>query len=196
MVELAFEAREQLGYCELSINRCCGQVICAGAVGLLGRFKEAPAEQAREHPHRQEEAVFACHPALAVRRQTSAWDNAVHVGVVRQGCPRKCAKTIVMPICAPRCPHSAALRHCSMADITLSWPRLKRSVCRQVGPWRRKMSATSKAGLGRANRRRGSRQGANIENPCVGGSIPPRATKIIKDLASARSFLFRAREKE
>ena len=29
-----------------------------------------------------------------------------------------------------------------------------------------------------------------IENPCVGGSIPPRATKNIKDLASARSFLF------
>jgi hypothetical protein len=27
-----------------------------------------------------------------------------------------------------------------------------------------------------------------IENPCVGGSIPPRATKKIKGLASARPF--------
>lgn len=42
---------------------------------------------------------------------------------------------------------SAALRHCSMADMTLSWPRLKCPcwVCRQAGPWVRKMSATSKA---------------------------------------------------
>lgn len=33
-----------------------------------------------------------------------------------------------------------------------------------------------------------------IENPCVGGSIPPRATKKIKGLASAKPFFhFRTR---
>src|SRR5215472_14516035 len=30
-----------------------------------------------------------------------------------------------------------------MADMTCNCPRLKRAVCRQAGPWRRKMSATS-----------------------------------------------------
>ena len=42
----------------------------------------------------------------------------------------------------------ATLRHCSMADMTFSWPRLKwpRYCCRQVGPWARKISATSRAG--------------------------------------------------
>jgi hypothetical protein len=29
-----------------------------------------------------------------------------------------------------------------------------------------------------------------IENPCVGGSIPPRATKKIKGLASAKPFFY------
>ena len=50
-------------------------------------------------------------------------------------------------LAAQDCPPSAALRHCSMADITLSCPRLRWScwAWRQAGPWVRKMSATSKA---------------------------------------------------
>ena len=42
-------------------------------------------------------------------------------------------------------PPSAAVRQCSMADITLSWPRLRwpARARRQAGPWARKTSATS-----------------------------------------------------
>jgi hypothetical protein len=42
-------------------------------------------------------------------------------------------------------PPSAALRHCSMADMILSWPRLRwpRCAARQATPWTRKMSPTS-----------------------------------------------------
>src|SRR6266702_2327025 len=41
------------------------------------------------------------------------------------------------------CPPSAAVRHCSMADMTFSCPRLRCAVARHAGPWLRKTSATS-----------------------------------------------------
>src|SRR6267154_6049986 len=46
------------------------------------------------------------------------------------------------------CPPSAAVRQRSIADITLSWPRLTwpALACRHAGPWPRKISATSRAG--------------------------------------------------
>src|SRR5210317_2151523 len=45
-------------------------------------------------------------------------------------------------------PPSAALRQCSIADMTLSWPRLRCPACaqRHAGPWARKISATSRSG--------------------------------------------------
>src|ERR1700688_789044 len=46
------------------------------------------------------------------------------------------------------CPPRAALRQLSIADITLSWPRLRWPALarRHAGPWPRKMSATSSDG--------------------------------------------------
>src|SRR5215813_5421793 len=46
------------------------------------------------------------------------------------------------------CPPSAAVRQLSIADITLSWPRLTwpALALRHAAPWPRKISATSKAG--------------------------------------------------
>src|SRR6516162_7505410 len=46
------------------------------------------------------------------------------------------------------CPPSAAERHCSIADITWSWPRLTCPALarRQSAPWRAKTSATSSFG--------------------------------------------------
>ena len=46
------------------------------------------------------------------------------------------------------CPPRAAVRQLSMADMTLSWPRLTwpALALRHAGPWPRKISATSKAG--------------------------------------------------
>jgi hypothetical protein len=47
-------------------------------------FWETAPEQAREHAHRQEEAGPACDPPLAVWRQDTTRDDAVHVRMVRQ----------------------------------------------------------------------------------------------------------------
>lgn len=46
---------------------------------------------------------------------------------------------------AATCPPSAAVRQHSMADIALSWPKLRwpALALRQAGPWSRKISATS-----------------------------------------------------
>ena len=46
------------------------------------------------------------------------------------------------------CPPSAAVRQLSMAEMTLSWPRLTwpALALRQAAPWSRKISATSRAG--------------------------------------------------
>src|SRR2546430_498979 len=44
----------------------------AGLVGRDQLLQEQPAEQAREHAHRQEEAGPARHPALVVERDTAA----------------------------------------------------------------------------------------------------------------------------
>src|SRR5215468_10877406 len=54
-------------------------------------------------------------------------------------------------------PPSAAVRQRSIADITLSWPRLRwpALALRQAGPWARKISATSR--VGRATRPAASR---------------------------------------
>ena len=58
-----------------------------------------------------------------------------------------------MSICAQSsqrrtCPPSAAVRQLSIADITFNWPRLTwpALALRHAGPWRRKISATSRAG--------------------------------------------------
>jgi hypothetical protein len=56
----------------------------ARTVCLLQCLQEAPPKQAREHPHRQEEARLARHPALAIRREPTTRHNAVHMGMVRQ----------------------------------------------------------------------------------------------------------------
>ncbi len=47
--------------------------------------QEQPAEQPRQHPHRQEEARLAGHPAVAGGRQAATGDDAVDVGMVGQG---------------------------------------------------------------------------------------------------------------
>src|ERR1700730_15750642 len=57
---------------------------------------------------------------------------------------RRCAQSSQRPTCPP----SAAVRQRSIADMTLSWPRLTWPAwdARQAGPRWRKMSATSSAG--------------------------------------------------
>ena len=64
-------------------------------------------------------------------------------------------------------PPSAAVRQLSIADITLSWPRLTWPALawRHAGPWPRKMSATSSAG-------RDTRAALQ-----AGGSTSPRAQR-------------------
>ena len=47
-------------------------------------LQEAPPEQARQHPHRQEEPRPARHPGLAVGREPAARHDGVHMRVVRQ----------------------------------------------------------------------------------------------------------------
>src|SRR6516165_11271786 len=62
------------------------------------------------------------------------------------------------------CPPSAAERHCSIADMTFSWPRLTWPAweARQAGPRWRKMSATSTVGRGNSRALAGHLQ-QNIE---------------------------------
>ena len=57
----------------------------AAAMGRGQFFKEAPAEQAREHAHGQEEAGSAGDPAIGIEGETAAGHDAVHVGVVSEG---------------------------------------------------------------------------------------------------------------
>ena len=47
-------------------------------------FEEEPAEQAGEHPHRQEEATLAGDPVRPVRRQAAAGNDDVDVRMVGQ----------------------------------------------------------------------------------------------------------------
>ena len=47
-------------------------------------FEEEPAEQAGEHPHRQEEAGLAGDPARPVRRKAAAGNDHVDVGMMGQ----------------------------------------------------------------------------------------------------------------
>ena len=56
----------------------------SGRMQVSEPFEEEAAEQAREHPHRQEEARFAGDPARPVRRQAAAGNDDVDVGVVGQ----------------------------------------------------------------------------------------------------------------
>src|SRR5467141_3425952 len=65
-------------------------------------------------------------------------------------------------------PPSAAVRQRSIADITLSWPRLRWPAWarRQAGPWAQKISATSRAARCKrtaASRRRRDRHGEAFE---------------------------------
>ena len=55
--------------------------------GLLQPVEEQPAEEPREHPHREEEAGFAGNPPLAVRRQPPTGDDAMQMGMVQQVLP-------------------------------------------------------------------------------------------------------------
>src|SRR6202163_3196044 len=57
----------------------------AGLVGCDQLLHEQPAEQAREHAHRQEEAGAARHPALAVERDAAARHDHVDVRVMGHG---------------------------------------------------------------------------------------------------------------
>ena len=56
----------------------------AGLVGRDQLLQEQPAEQAREHAHRQEEAGPARDPALAVERDAAARHDHVDVRVMGQ----------------------------------------------------------------------------------------------------------------
>ena len=62
-------------------------------------------------------------------------------------------------------PPSAAVRQLSMADMTLSWPRLTWPALarRHAGPWPRKMSATSSNGRDTISRASGGRFGVLLE---------------------------------
>ena len=53
-------------------------------MSLMKLFEETAAEQPREHAHRQQESRLAGDPAVAVRGQTTAGHDAVHVRMVRQ----------------------------------------------------------------------------------------------------------------
>jgi hypothetical protein len=76
------------------------------------------------------------------------------------------------------------LRHCSMADMTFNWPRLKcpRSRCRHVGPWARKISATSRAG--RCTRDYGAGVGPGSNGPITWRRISV-ATWVYKAVVSS-----------
>ena len=47
-------------------------------------LQEQPAEQAREHAHRQEEARPARHPTRAIERDATAWHDQMHMGMMGQ----------------------------------------------------------------------------------------------------------------
>src|SRR5262245_58963334 len=51
-------------------------------VGVGERRQEQPREQAGQHPHRQEKARLAAHPARAVEGYPTARDNHMDVGMV------------------------------------------------------------------------------------------------------------------
>jgi hypothetical protein len=71
-------------------------------------------------------------------------------------------------------PPSAAVRQLTIADITLSWPRLTwpALACRHAGPWPRKISATSNAGRDtRAVRQPGGRLSLSFTAMCSSGLI-------------------------
>ena len=53
-------------------------------MGLLECFEETPPKQAREDPHREEEARFAGDPALPVGRQAATGDDPVHMRMMGQ----------------------------------------------------------------------------------------------------------------
>src|SRR5215472_7432428 len=65
------------------------------------------------------------------------------------------------------CPPNAAVRQRSIADMTLSWPRLTWPAwdARQAGPWWRKMSATSTADRGNGGASAGHLQ-QKVERAC------------------------------
>ncbi len=54
-------------------------------MGVLELFEEAAPEQAREHPHREEEPSLAGDPAFGIKRKTTARHDAVHMWMVGEG---------------------------------------------------------------------------------------------------------------
>ncbi len=56
----------------------------AGTEGVVQLFEEEPAEQARQNPHRQEEAGAAGDPALAIGGDAAARHHAMHMGMMQQ----------------------------------------------------------------------------------------------------------------
>ena len=64
----------------------------AGRMQGSKAVEEEPAEEAREHAHRQEETGLAGYPARPVRRQAAAGNDDVDVGMVGHAEPRCAAR--------------------------------------------------------------------------------------------------------
>ena len=113
------------------------RLVLVGDCGDLGRQGEDQVEVA----DRQQIGLAGGEP-VPRRRALALGTMAVAAGVVR--------RSGVWPQSSQRStwPPRAAERQCSMADITLSWPRLTCPALarRQAAPWRWKMSATSSLG--------------------------------------------------
>src|SRR6516162_3030594 len=60
----------------------------AGRVGIDKRCQEKPPEQSGKHPHRQEKAGLAAHPARPIERYPAARHNHMDVRMARYGAPR------------------------------------------------------------------------------------------------------------
>ena len=65
-------------------DKAAGEAQPAGFEGILQVAQEEPAEQSREHPHRQEEAGAAGHPARAIERRAAAGHDAMDMRVMSE----------------------------------------------------------------------------------------------------------------
>ncbi|MDQ0621929.1 hypothetical protein QFZ39_001139 [Paraburkholderia graminis] len=81
------------------------QLVLAICVGEL--FQETPPEQPREHAYWQEEAGPACDPPLAITREASTGNDAVHVRMVAVA-----ASCILAPVlaCGPNAAQAQSLK--------------------------------------------------------------------------------------
>ena len=104
------------------------QAINAGLVGV--RDSADRCRQGEYHVvviHGQQVGLACCKPALR-RTGLALWAMPVATGVVPQGDFLRGVGNLRMVtgiVQCNTCPPSAALRHCSMADMTLSCPRLR-----------------------------------------------------------------------